>query len=276
MPQLSQYYKEVEKTKFIFDTVLNTLQNKLSILPDEDPDLSDNDYSGQIFAIQSAVNQLEVLDNIHKFEKVTKDQMQYLFSSFDQGLGGGKVIIDMEYQIASHDTTRSIERRFNILWSKIQDYNNILPSELIAGTTIRIPIEIPISQLTIQDIPTFGDQQGNNILGTDLPNELAEDPTGDLAVLSNEESFRQSIQNYFDILPGTIPYYEEVGFDPKVSDDVGAQEKPSILQLRIVNVVAGDARIKNTEISDGVKTGINLGFKLTITAVSGSRVAITP
>ena len=83
MPQLSQYYKEVEKTKFIFDTVLNTLQNKLSILPDEDPDLSDNDYSGQIFAIQSAVNQLEVLDNIHKFEKVTKDQMQYLFSSFD-------------------------------------------------------------------------------------------------------------------------------------------------------------------------------------------------
>lgn len=109
-----------------------------------------------------------------------------------------------------------------------------------------------------------------------MPNELAEDPTGDLAVLSNEESFRQSIQNYFDILPGTIPYYEEVGFDPKVSDDVGAQEKPSILQLRIVNVVAGDARIKNTEISDGVKTGINLGFKLTITAVSGSQVAITP
>ena len=274
--KLSQYYKEVEKTKFMFDSVLNTLQNKLSLLTDEDPDLSSNDYSGQIFAVQNAVNQLEVLDNIHKFERITKEQMQYIFSSFDQGLGGGKVIIDMEYTVASYDTTRTIERRFNISWTKIQDYNNILPSQLTAGTKIRIPIEIPISQIAIQDIPTFGDQQGNNILGTDLLNDLTEDPvTGDLAALSNEDSFQQSIQNYFDILPGSIPYYEDVGFDPKVSDDIGEQEKESILQLRIINVVSGDARIKNVDISDGVKEKTNLNFKLTVTAVSGNKTAIT-
>jgi hypothetical protein len=276
MPQLSQYYKEVDKTKFMFDTALNIIENKLSLLTDEDTDLVDNDYSGQIFALQNAVNQLEILDNVHKFEKITKDQMQYLFSSFDAGLGGGKVVIDMEYTLTSYDTTRTIEQKLNIPWARIQDYNNILPSELVPLLKIRIPIEILINQLAIQEIPTFGDQQGNNILGTDLPNELTEDPiTGDLAVLSNEESFKQSVQNYFTMLPGSLPYYEEVGFDPKVNDDHGAEERESVLQLRIINALADDKRIKNVDISDGVKAGTNLNFDITITAVSGNKTAIS-
>jgi hypothetical protein len=276
MIQLSQYYKEVEKTKFLFDTALNVLENKLSLLTDEDPDLADNDYSGQIFAIQNAVNQLEVLDNIHKFEKITKEQMQYILSSFDSGLGDGKIIIDLEYTVTSYDTTRTIEQKFNLPWIKIQDYNNILPSQLIPLLKIRIPLEVPISQIALQNVPTFGDQQGNNILGTDLPNELKEDPiSGDLAVLSNEESFKQSIQNYFTMLPGTIAYYEEVGFDPKVSDEHNEEERESILQLRIINILASDTRIKNVDISDGVKSGTNLNFALTITAVSGNKMVIS-
>jgi hypothetical protein len=274
--KLSQYYSEVEKTKFMFDTALNVLENKLSLLTDEDPDLAANDYSGQIFAIQSAVNQLEILDNIHKFEKITKEQMQYLFSSYDAGLGGGKIVIDMEYLVTSYDTTRTIEQKLNIPWVKIQDYNNILPSQLVPLLKIRIPIEVPISQIAIQDIPTFGDQQGNNILGADLPNELTEDPiSGDLLVLSNEESFKQSIQNYFTMLPGSFPYYEEVGFDPKVSDEHNEEERDSILQLRIINTLSDDKRIKNVDISDGVKAGTNLNFALTITAVSGNKTAIS-
>jgi hypothetical protein len=276
MSQLSQYYKEVEKTKFMFDTALNVLENKLSLLTDEDPDLVNNDYSGQIFAIQIAVNQLEILDNIHKFEKITKEQMQYLFSSFDAGLGGGKVVIDMEYTVTSYDTTRTIEQKLNIPWARIQDYNNILPSQLIPLMKIRIPIEIPISQIAIQDVPTFGDQQGNNILGTDFPNELVEDPvTGDLAVLSNEESFRQSVQNYFTMLPGSFPYYEEIGFDPKVSDEYNAEERESILQLRIINTLSDDKRIRNIDITDGIKNDNAINFKLTITAVSGNKTAIS-
>jgi len=276
MPQLSQYYKEVEKTIFLFDTALNVLENKLSLLPDEDPDLSDNNYSEQIFTVQNAINQLEILDNIHKFEKVTKDQMQYLFSSFDAGLGGGKIVVDLEYTVTSYDTTRTIEQKFNIPWARIQDYNNLSPSQLVPLLKIRIPLETSISQVTNQDIPTFGDQQGNNILGTDFPNELAGDPiTGDLKVLSNEDSFKQSVQNYFTMLPGTIPYYEEVGFDPKVSDEYNEQEKESIIQLRIINALSGDARINNVDISDGTKTGTNLNFGLTITAVSGNKIAIS-
>ena len=274
--QLSQYYKEVEKTKSMFDTILNTLQNKLSLLIDDDVDLVDNDYSGQILAIQNAVNQLEILDNIHKFEKITKDQMQYVFSSFDAGLGGGKIIIDIEYTVASYDTTRTIEQKFNVPWIKIQNYNNILPSQLTALTKIRIPIEIPIGQITNQDVPTIGDQQGNNILGTDFPNELKEDPvSGDLMVLSNEDSFLQSIQNYFAILPGTIPFYENVGFDPRVSDDFSKEERESMIQLRIIDAISGDARIKNADISDGVKTETKLTFNLTITAVSGNKTTIS-
>jgi len=276
MSRSSQYYKEVEKTKFMFDTALNVLENKLSLLTDEDPDLVNNDYSGQIFAIQIAVNQLEILDNIHKFEKITKEQMQYLFSSFDAGLGGGKVVIDMEYTVTSYDTTRTIEQKLNIPWARIQDYNNILPSQLIPLMKIRIPIEIPISQIAIQDVPTFGDQQGNNILGTDFPNELVEDPvTGDLAVLSNEESFRQSVQNYFTMLPGSFPYYEEIGFDPKVSDEYNAEEQESILQLRIINTLSDDKRIRNIDITDGIKNDNAINFKLTITAVSGNKTAIS-
>ena len=77
------------------------------------------------------------------------------------------------------------------------------------------------------------------------------------------------------MLPGTIPYYEEVGFDPKVSDEYNEQEKESILQLQIINALSGDARINNVDISDGIKTGTNLDFSLTITAVSGNKIAIS-
>ena len=273
--KLSQYYSEVEKTQYLFDTALAVLENKLLLLPDEDPDLVSDDYSGAIFQMQNAVNKLEIMKNVHKFEKVSKEQMQYLFSSYDAGLGGGKIIIDIEHIVTSYDTTRTIERKYNIPWSKIQDYNNIVPSQLYPTLVLRIPITINLNQVVIQDVPTFGSQQGNNILGTDLPNELEEDSEGDLKVLSNEDSFLQSVKNAFAMLPGSLPYYEEVGFNPKLSDDYNAEERESILQLRILDALSGDKRVQDAEISDGVKQGVSLGFKLTVKAISGNKTVLT-
>jgi hypothetical protein len=273
--RLSQYYSEVEKTQYLFDTALNVLENKLSILPDEDPDLVADDYSGAIFQMQNAVNRLEILKNVHQFEKITKEQMQYLFSSYDAGLGGGKIIIDIEHIVTSYDTTRTIERKYNIPWSEIQNYDNIVPSQLYPTMILRIPITIDLNQVVIQDVPTFGSQQGNNILGTDLPNELQEDAEGDLKVLSNEDSFRQSIENCFKMLPGSLPYYEEVGFDPKMSDDYNAEERESILQLRILDALSGDKRVQDATISDGTRQGVSIGFELTIKAVSGNKTVLT-
>jgi hypothetical protein len=225
--------------------------------------------------MQNAVNKLDILKNVHKFEKVSKEQMQYLFGSYDAGLGGGKIIIDIEHIVTSYDTTRTIERRYNISWQEIQKYNNILPSQLYPTMILRIPITIDLNQIIIQDVPTVGSQQGNNILGTDFPNELQEDTEGDLKVLSNEESFRQWIDNYFKMLPGYLPYYEEVGFDPKISDDYNGEERDSILQLRILNALSDDKRIQDTEISDGVRQGVSIGFELTIKAVSGNKTVLT-
>jgi hypothetical protein len=273
--KLSQYYIEIEKTQFMFDTALNVLENKYLLLKDEDHDLLSDDYSGSTYQMQNAVNQLEVLKNIHKFERVTKEQLQYLFSSFDAGLGGGKIIVDIEHVVTSYDTTRTISQKYNIPWQIIQDYNNISPSQLVPASIIRIPVQIELSQLSLQDISTFGSQQGNNILGTDITNTLDADNGGDLKVLSNEESFKQSIQNRLSMTPGSFPYYEEVGLDFKLNDESSIEERESVLQLRILNTLADDRKIQNVDITDGIRDKTSLNFSLIITAISGNKTVLT-
>ncbi len=272
--KLSQYYKEVEKSLYLFETTLNTLENKILNLPDEDVDLVENDYSGAVYAVQNAVNKLMILDNIHKFEKITKSQMQYLFSSYDSGNGINKIVTDIEYIVATYDTIRTIEQKFNVPWLKIQDYNNILPSEVVTGLTIRIPIETPVDQNTIRDIPTIGDQQGNNILGVDFTNDLKEDEDGDFKTLTPEESFKQSVDNRLTLMPGSVPYYEEIGFDPKIPEGYNNEEIESILQLRIINALSDDKRIKNISISDQTKNKTSRQFSTNIQTISGQQIEL--
>lgn len=272
--KLSQYYKEVEKALYLFETTLNTLENKILNLPDEDVDLVENDYSGAVYAVQNAVNKLMILDNIHKFEKITKSQMQYLFSSYDSGNGINKIVTDIEYIVATYDTIRTIEQKFNVPWLKIQDYNNILPSEVVTGLAIRIPIETPVDQNTIRDIPTIGDQQGNNILGVDFTNDLKEDEDGDFKTLTPEESFKQSVDNRLTLMPGSVPYYEEIGFDPKIPEGYNNEEIESILQLRIINALSDDKRIKNISISDQTKNKTSRQFSTNIQTISGQQIEL--
>jgi hypothetical protein len=274
MSQLSQYFAVVENTQALFDTVLNTLQNKLALLTAEDPDLLDDNYSDAIFQIQSAVNQLSILDNVYKFERITKQQMQYLFGSYDAGENSQKINVDVPHIVTQYDTPRTIERKYNMPWAIIQQYNNILPSQLTPLMTINIPLQIPLSQISQQDIPTFGDQQGNNILGMDIENGLEAGSDGDLKVLTPIDSFAQSIQNNLSMLPGTLPYYEDIGFDPKIEDNYNAEEKNSILQLRIMNTLLNDNRIKQVDISGGTKEGTLLNFDLTITSISGNKTVV--
>lgn len=272
--KLSQYYKEVEKALYLFETTLNTLENKILNLPDEDVDLVENDYSGAVYAVQNAVNKLMILDNIHKFEKITKSQMQYLFSSYDSGNGINKIVTDIEYIVATYDTIRTIEQKFNVPWLKIQDYNNILPSEVVTGLAIRIPIETPVDQNTIRDIPTIGDQQGNNILGVDFTNDLKEGEDGDFKTLTPEESFKQSVDNRLTLMPGSVPYYEEIGFDPKIPEGYNNEEIESILQLRIINALSDDKRIKNISISDQTKNKTSRQFSTNIQTISGQQIEL--
>ncbi|MFA5349286.1 MAG: hypothetical protein WC309_02865 [Candidatus Paceibacterota bacterium] len=264
----------MEKALYLFETTLNTLENKILNLPDEDVDLVENDYSGAVYAVQNAVNKLMILDNIHKFEKITKSQMQYLFSSYDSGNGINKIVTDIEYIVATYDTIRTIEQKFNVPWLKIQDYNNILPSEVVTGLAIRIPIETPVDQNTIRDIPTIGDQQGNNILGVDFTNDLKEGEDGDFKTLTPEESFKQSVDNRLTLMPGSVPYYEEIGFDPKIPEGYNNEEIESILQLRIINALSDDKRIKNISISDQTKNKTSRQFSTNIQTISGQQIEL--
>lgn len=275
MAKLSEYYAEVETTHHLFDTALNAAENQLALIDDEDTDLLTADYSGAIWKIQDTVNNLEVMANIHKFERITKEQMQRLFSSREAGIPGKKIIVDREHIVTAFDTTRTISQKYNTTWTDIQDYNDIMPSELVTGMTIRIPVEIDLSVIASKDISTFGGQQGNDILGKDLPNELIEASDGDLLVLEPVDTLKQAVENYIKTEPGTLPFYEDIGFNPKLSDEYSGEEAQSMIQLRLMNALSVDNRIKNIAIVSSEKVGNVQNITLSVEAISGESISVT-
>jgi hypothetical protein len=269
--KLTEYYNYVDTMIYSTDTLLDAYENKLSKLDSEDYDLETDDWNTMIAKLQAMLNSLYVASAVHKFERISKTQMLRLFRSYEEGKGTGKVIIDILHTVAEYDTPRSIEYKYNVLWLKIMEYNNITPGQLYPMLQIRIPVEVEISVIASKEVPTFGDQTGNKILGTDLPSELESDSTGDLKVLDEVSSFQQAVTNLLLLPKGSQPYYEELGFDPDVSEEYNSEEQDAILQLRIIDALNGDKRINGVSIQDSAKDGVTRKYSVAIEAITGEQ-----
>jgi hypothetical protein len=240
-----------------------------------DPDLDSTDWNTVLNDLQRAINKLQVMRAVHKFERVSKEVMDMILQASMNGESTGKKIVAIKHTISDRDTLRTIELRYSIPWQDILDYNGITVAEFYSRKEIDIPFPLSVTRNATLGIAVFGDQSGSKILGTGLPNELSIDTdTNDLHVLSAEDNFLQAIRNISIAEHGDLPFYESYGLDLKIGEDYPTQVKDSMLQLKIADGFAADPRVKSVNITDIKRLDNAVTIGCSIEALTGQSVQV--
>ena len=132
-----------------------------------------------------------------------------------------------------YEDIQTIAENFNVDWDNILIYNNLKSDEIVAGTEIIIPIKKRYSISTINP-DVFGTQNEKSAWGKDLENKLTANYLGDLFILNEEKTLKQSIQNY------TMPILEEIIIEEHTEDILA-----DIIKTRLAIKYLGDNRIED-------------------------------
>jgi len=268
--QLGQYYNIVDQTIKAFENLYASV--KIAMEQIANPQYDTNDWYGALWDIQNTINQLQVMANVHKFERVSQDQMKAIFTSFDNGTPSGKTVVSIAHTITDFDTLRSLEVKYGIPWQTILDFNNISPSDIATGMAIDIPVQVNIMPNASTQIAVVGDQSGLNILGADLPDEIIDDGNGDLLVLDPLTSFQQAIDNLITTQKGELPYYEDYGVDLILPEQYPVEVQESMIQVRLNEALSAEPRIKQITILDVSKTGNTIQASLQVQPLVGEPI----
>jgi Protein of unknown function (DUF2634)/LysM domain len=268
--QLGQYYNIVDQTLKAFENLYASV--KISMDQIENPEYDSNDWYGALWGIQNTINQLQTMANVHKFERVSQDQMQAIFTSFDNGTPTGKTVVSIAHTITDFDTLRLIEVKYGIPWQNILDFNNMSPSDFVIGAVVNIPVQVNIMPEASTQIAVVGDQSGLNILGADLPDEIIDDGNGDLLVLDPLSSFQQAVDNLITTPKGELPYYEDYGVDLILPEQYPVEAQESMIQVRLNEALSADPRIKEITILDVSKSGNTIQASLQVQPLVGEPI----
>jgi len=268
---LLNYFSEIERGIQALSSMYAAIERE-----SQDDDLAVGDWLTALWQLQNAINKLTIASAIHRFERVTKDQMLALFRAQGEGKSTGKVILSIPHTLTAFDTLRSLELKYGVEYPEILQYNNLTSEEfetLQPGTMISIPVPVSILQKTL-DIPVFGDQTGENILGRDLPNAVVEGTDGDLKVLEPRDSFVQAINNLSLSQFGDLPFYETYGLNLQAGGDLPRDAEDALAQINIINGFSNDPRIKTFELLDIVREQTALRISAQITPIKGEPITI--
>jgi LysM repeat protein len=269
---LSNYYNEVERGMLALEEAYARIEAEASKL--EDSDFDAVDWGGILWSIQDAINNSQILNAVHKFERLSKEQMQALFAAQAAGESTGKIVVVVVHTIRQTDTLRSIELEYGVPWQDILDYNGMTANEFNTLEEIKIPIHVDVTSRASKEILVFGDQTGLNILGRDLPNELVEDSSGDLKVLEPVDAFAQAMDNLAKARRGDLPYYENWGLDLRLDEDWPAEAFDSALQLRVAQGFSADPRVKNVSVLEITRDGTAVKIRVEIEPLQGPSLIV--
>jgi hypothetical protein len=272
--QLTEYYSKVQNALFVFQGIYDSIYQQSQQITDPDFDAS-IEWNDILWKIQNNINNLQKAYTIERFQRVSKEQMQSLFSAYINNESPGKIIVGFVHTIREFDTLRLLEIQYGVPWQNILSFNNITVSEFETQTTINIPVPIDLSIRASNDIAVFGDQTGDLILGKDFPNEIAEDTDGDFKVLTTSETIKQGVQNLSVAQQGDLPFYENWGLNLELSEDVPFESVESFIQLRILEGFSIDPRIQAVEVLETVRTQNAVNVTIELRPVQGDNFNIS-
>jgi hypothetical protein len=271
MPSMSEYYsviedsiKKLEQIYVLVDT------ERLKVM---NPELDENqNWYDTLWNIQNSINQQQLMLAVHKFERISKEKMQALFTHSTVGESTGKSVKSVVHIKRDFDTLRILENQYGVAWQDILKFNSMTSADFENAKTILIPIPVDIENNANKDIPVFGDQEGLKILGTDLPIELIADDSGDLLVLNEQDSFAQLIKTISETEKGDFPFYENFGLQLQVGEQVPAEAVESMMQIKIFDGFKQDPRIKEVEIQSITQSNTSRNATVIIHPVVGEAI----
>lgn len=271
--QITDYYGVVQNAIIVFQGIYDSIYQQSQEItdPDYDPTIDWNDV---LWKLQNSINNLQKAKTIERFQRVSRAQMESLFSAYINAESPGKIIVGFVHNIREFDTLRTLEIQYGVPWQNILAFNNITASEFETLTTIQIPVPIDLAIRASNDIAVFGDQTNDLILGKDFPNEIAEDTDGDFKVLTTSETIKQGVQNLSVAQQGDLPFYENYGLNLELAQDVPADSVESFIQLRILEGFSIDPRIQAVEVLETTKTQNAVNVTVEIRPVQGENFNI--
>lgn len=228
------YFGIINDTVKLLEVRYNDLLYKKSSQAEVDIDSFTmvTDYDEEIKNTLDLLNYLQILKNAPKFYRMNENTwLEYLESQ----VSGSDFFIRLEisYKVKEYEDVQTVAENFDVDWRDILMYNNLKSDEIAAGTEIIIPVKKKYS-ISAVNPDVFGTQNEKSAWGKDLENKLSENYLGDLFVLDEEKTLKQSIQNY------TMPILEEILIEEHADDIL-----PDIIRTRLAVKYLGDNRIED-------------------------------
>jgi hypothetical protein len=210
---------------------LNELERIISnIIPTDEYD-PNHDYSGLLNNLNQFKTYIIRLLSVHKFARMSKEYFLAQFSG----------VVETNYKIKDYDTPLSLADKFGVDLDALLEINNIVATDIQEGLIIKVPVAGD-SIAIYSNVPTFGDQTGDNVFGRDLPNELVA-VNGKLVVLEPLDNLKQGILNRITTWRGEYPLDDSFGINNFRQFDLPEDLAQNMVIMDVVNQILQDARI---------------------------------
>ena len=269
---IPDFETQVIDTDRLIDTSVQELHIKMQILESwievaariGDPTWSQNPPLHTLQMIQVfnyATNVGEMIRHANRYAQMSEDQYQNMLDSAAQGLPTGTVARELNHVVGVREDASDIAATYGITTQALAHANpGLILSGIIAGDTVVIPLQLPISQVVSHQV--YGDQSGINVLGTDLPDTMQwDDERNDFLILTPQQTIVQGVGNIFNTRPGENPIDRTYGLDLGFGETWSAVGSEALLRQRLKSAVEADDRVLSVM---GIKIGrIEQGYNLT-------------
>lgn len=197
------------------------------------------DVLSKLYLFKSIINKMI---NIHKYFKMSKEA--FVKSSENKT----SKRIEVTHIVKDYESAQTIANLYGITIEEILIKNNILTTGIIAGMELKVEIKNSNALITIYDeIPTYGSQQGQLVLGVDISNDLTLNGDGDFQSLNNLETIKQGVLNRISTPKGGYPLVNDFGLEIQPGADLPSDLKDSMILIKVVNQIEQDSRISKIE-----------------------------
>ena len=218
-------------------------------------------YSELITSLNNYKRFIINLLSIYKFARMSKE---YFLAQF-----GAQV--ESSYVVTGYDTPLSIAEKHGITLDTILELNNITTSEMVAGMTLKVPAPDQSVLQVYNNIPTFGDQTGDNVFGRDLPNELTA-KGGELVVLEPLDTLKQGVNNRINTTKGDYPLDESFGHISYIDAELPKELSENMIVVDIVSQILQDPRIVEVKNINTTEAGNTITFTADATTITKSEI----
>ncbi len=259
-----QYYNNLQAAS---NSVDEAIAQTLSKMTDEF-DIN-TDYSSIMISLTNFKRDIIRMQNVNKFLRLS-------ISGFVQQseLQSTKQI-EILHTVKDYETPFSIAQLYNVNLSDILRKNNILTSDITAG--LQLNIDIAQSQAlnkVFDNIPSYGPQDGDLVLGIDLPNLLTATAAGDLQYLDPEDTLAQGIANRIYTKQGDYPLNNNFGLSPIVGSEIPDDLISGMYLTQLQNIIEQDPRIASVDSLNIVRSGNSVTFSGQATSINNKQLSI--